>query len=64
MNITAESLTVMVAMVCLTVLAVANFYFTGQDGVVLMSVASLIAGIVGYKTKEYKVNQEAEKNSS
>jgi len=48
----------MVGIICITVLAMAQLIYNGQDGAIITTVCSLIAGIVGYKAKDYQVQKQ------
>lgn len=47
-----------IGIICITALAMAQLLCTGQDGAIITTVCSLIAGIVGYEAKSYQVQKQ------
>lgn len=40
------------AIICLTILGISYFYFIRQDGTILLTLSSIIGGVVGYAIRK------------
>lgn len=56
-----QTIITMIAILCVTALAIANLCFTGTDGMIITTVASMIAGMAGYNVKSYQVLKQKKK---
>lgn len=58
-----DTIKLVTALICITILEVVNLVYYGIDGAILVFIVSVLAGLVGYKIGSIRIPSEKELES-